>query len=290
MPTKVEKDAFTGVDTTGHEWDGIQELNNPLPKWWLYVFYACIVFSIGYWVLYPAWPLGTTYTSGILGYSQREALAADITKAREAQGAYRGRIEKASFEEIEGNPDLLNFAIAGGKAAFAENCAACHGSGGAGGKGYPVLADDDWLWGGKADDIHTTLKHGIRSTSEETRISDMPKFGADQLLTKAQINDVAEHILSYSGRQTDKVAAERGAAVFTENCAACHGEQGEGNREVGAPRLNDNIWLYGGDKNTIVESVTFARAGVMPTWGTRLDPITIKQLAVYVHTLGGGEK
>ena len=290
MPTKVEKDSLSGVDTTGHEWDGIQELNNPLPKWWLYVFYACVAWALVYWVLYPAIPLGKTYTAGLLGYSQRDTVVADIAKAREAQGAYRAKIEKASFEQIEADPDLVRFAMAGGRAAFAENCSACHGSGGSGGKGFPVLADDDWLWGGKADDIHTTLLHGIRSTDADARISEMPKFGAENLLTVAQIDEVTEHVLSFTGREADKAKAGRGATVFAENCAACHGEKGEGMREVGAPRLNDNIWLYGGDKKTLVETVTYARAGVMPAWGARLDPITIKQLAVYVHTLGGGEK
>jgi cytochrome c oxidase cbb3-type subunit III len=291
MPTKVEKDSLSGVDTTGHEWDGIQELNNPLPKWWLYVFYVCVAFSLGYWVLYPAIPLGKSYTGGILGYSQRDVVLADIATARAAQGAYRAKIDKASFEQIEADPDLLSFAIAGGRSAFAENCSACHGAGGAGGKGFPILADDDRLWGGKADDIHTTLLHGVRSPVDgDTRLSEMPKFGVDKLLTAAQIDEVTEYILSFTGRDTNKAAATNGATVFAENCVACHGEKGEGIREVGAPRLNDNIWLYGGDKKTLVETVTYARAGVMPAWGGRLDPITVKQLAVYVHTLGGGEK
>lgn len=291
MPTKVEKDSLSGVDTTGHEWDGIQELNNPLPKWWLYVFYVTVAFSVVYWVLYPAIPLGKTYTAGILGYSQRETVVSDLAKARDAQGVFRSKIEKSSFDQILADQDLLAFATAGGRSAFADNCAACHAAGGAGAKGYPTLADDDWLWGGKADDIHTTLLHGIRSTNDEnTRISEMPKFGADQLLTRPQIDDTAEYVLSLSGRETDKAAAGRGAAVFAENCASCHGEKGEGMREVGAPRLNDNIWLYGGDKKTVVETITYARAGVMPAWSSRLDPVTIKQLAVYVHSLGGGEK
>jgi cytochrome c oxidase cbb3-type subunit 3 len=290
MPTKVEKDSFSGVDTTGHEWDGIQELNNPLPKWWLYVFYVCVVFSVVYWVLYPAIPLGKTHTAGILGYAQRETVVADIAKARAAQGAYRSKIESASLDQIVADQDLLGFAIAGGRAAFADNCSACHGAGGAGAKGYPTLADDDWLWGGKADDIHTTLLHGVRSTNDDTRVSEMPKFGVDDLLTAAQINDTAEYVLSLTGRESDKTAADRGAVVFAEQCVACHGEKGEGMREVGAPRLNDNIWLYGGDKKTVVETITYARAGVMPAWGARLDPVTIKQLAVYVHSLGGGEK
>jgi cytochrome c oxidase cbb3-type subunit 3 len=290
MPTKIEKDAVTGTDTTGHEWDGIKELNTPLPKWWLYVFYATIVWSVGYWVLYPAWPSASGHTAGILAYNSREEVAKDMAAARAAQGGTRTKLAAASFDEIQGDPDLLNFAIAGGRSAFAENCAACHGAGGAGRKGYPALGDDDWLWGGKADEIAFSIQHGIRSTSDETRLSEMPRFGADGILTKAQINDVVEHVMSLGGRGADAAAAGRGAPLFADNCAACHGEKGEGNRELGAPRLDDAIWLYGGDKASLVETVTNARAGVMPTWATRLDPVTIKQLAVYVHTLGGGEK
>ncbi|WP_207480829.1 cytochrome-c oxidase, cbb3-type subunit III [Arenibaculum pallidiluteum] len=290
MPTKIEKDAITGVETTGHEWDGIRELNNPLPKWWLYVFYATIVWSLGYWVLYPSIPTGKGHTDGLLAYNSREDVARDISRAREAQSAYRARIENASYTEIMDDPDLLNFAITGGRFAFAENCAACHAAGGAGQKGYPALADDDWLWGGKAEEIAFTIQHGIRSTSPDTRMGDMPRFGVDGMLTRAQINDVVEYVMGLGNRATDAAAAGRGETVFAENCASCHGEKGEGNRELGAPRLADNIWLYGASKATLVETVNGGRAGVMPTWAGRLDPVAIKQLAVYVHTLGGGEK
>lgn len=290
MPTKPEKDAVTGVETTGHEWDGIKELNNPLPKWWLYVFYVTIVWSFGYWVLYPAIPLGKTYTMGILGYSQRVEVQNDMAMARAAQARHLDLIEKASVDEIRGNPDLLNFALAGGKTMFAENCAPCHGAGGAGAKGYPTLADDDWLWGGTAVDIEQTIKHGIRSGNDaETRASAMPKFGADGLLKADEINDAAEFVLALAGKPGDAAAAERGGKIFADNCVACHGEKGEGSADLGAPKLSDGIWLYGGDKKTIVETITNSRSGVMPAWATRLDAKTIKQLTVYVHGLGGGK-
>ncbi|HEV7370095.1 cytochrome-c oxidase, cbb3-type subunit III [Arenibaculum sp.] len=308
MPTKIEKDAVsgvgstrdavsgatkdavTGVGTTGHEWDGIEELNNPLPKWWLYVFYATIVWSIGYWVLYPAWPTGSGYTAGLLGYDQRQVLAGDVAAAREAQAGLRARIQEASLDEIEGDADLLNFAITGGRFAFAENCAGCHGAGGAGAEGYPALADDDWLWGGTVDDIALTIAHGIRSGTDEARFSQMPRFGADGILDRAQISAVADHVLSLSAPSAATGGDAPGAAIYAENCAACHGDAGEGSREMGAPRFDDLIWLYGGDKAAVVESISNARFGVMPAWAQRLDPVTIKQLSVYVHTLGGGER
>lgn len=290
MPTKVEKDAVTGTETTGHVWDGIKELNTPLPKWWLIVFYACIAWSIGYYVLYPAIPLGTTHTQGILGYSSRQELTRALETVAAERAQWTDQLAAVEVSEIPARAELFEVAVAGGAAAFGVNCAPCHGSGAQGGVGYPNLADDAWLWGGTLDAIYTTIRHGIRwSQDEETRISDMPRFGVDEILTPDQINDVAEHVLSLSGNATDQAAASRGAQIFAENCAACHGENGEGMNEVGAPRLNDAIWLYGGDKATIVETITQSRGGVMPAWGDRLDDVTVKQLSVYVHSLGGGE-
>ena len=279
----------TGPETTGHEWDGIREYNNPLPKWWVYVFYASIVWSVGYWVLYPSIPWVNGYFGGLLGYSQRQDLTDQMAAARAAQADMRGRIDRASLEEILADPDLRAFAVAGGRTAFGDNCAACHGPGGGGRPGYPILADDDWLWGGSIQDIHQTVMHGIRHEGAETRISEMPAFGADGMLTRPQIVDVAEHVLSLTGRATDAAAAERGASLYAENCAACHGDRGQGERAMGAPALDNDIWLYGGDRAAIVAQITRPRHGVMPAWSGRLDPVTLKMLAVYVHALGGGE-
>jgi cytochrome c oxidase cbb3-type subunit 3 len=290
MPTQGEQDALTGKPTTGHEWDGIRELNTPLPKWWLYILYATIVWSIGYYLLYPAIPWGPGYTKGLLGWSQRQEVVERIDQAKARQAVYLDRIEAASLEEVRVDPDLLNFALAGGRAAFADNCAPCHGAGAAGAVGYPSLADDDWLWGGDLEAIFTTVRHGVRwAPDEETRFSDMPRFGVDGLLAREEIEDVAEYVLSLSDGAADAAAAERGQPLFEENCAACHGAAGGGGREFGAPRLNDRIWLYGGDKESVVESISNARGGVMPAWTTRLDEAAIKQLAIYVHALGGGE-
>jgi cytochrome c oxidase cbb3-type subunit III len=288
MPTKIEKDAITGRETTGHDWDGVRELDTPLPKWWLYVFYATIVWSIGYFMLYPAWPSLSSHTAGWLGYTNRNEIARQLVEQSEQRAPYVNRIRAASLEQIRTDPALLGFAIAGGRSAFADNCVPCHGSGGAGTKGFPSLADDDWLWGGDLEAIHGTIRVGIRSAHTDSRLSQMPRFGLDGMLNPAQINDVAEYTLSLSATETDKAAASRGAPVFAENCGVCHGDDGKGNAELGAPNLSDRIWLYGGDKPSVVQSINASRAGVMPSWTGRLDEATIKMLTIYVHSLGGG--
>jgi len=291
MPTKIEKDAITGTKTTGHEWDGIKELDTPLPKWWLYTFYATIIFAVIYVILYPAIPLGGgDYTKGVLGYSQRAVLETEMAGVHSERAVYMDQFVAASMEEIIEDPELLNYALAGGRVAFADNCVPCHGAGGAGGPGYPSLADDDWLWGGSLADIYLTLQNGVRwADNEDTRESQMPAFMVDEILDAEQINDVAEYVLSFSNSASDAPAAERGAAVFVENCAVCHGESGEGMRELGAPKLNDAIWLFGGDKEALVETISKSRGGVMPAWGGRLDDTTLKQMTIYIHSLGGGE-
>lgn len=288
--TDINKDALTGKPTTGHSWDGIQELNNPLPKWWLTVLYACIAFSVVWWVLYPAIPGLSGYTKGILGYDQRADYAKQAAAAAEAQKVWIDKITASTTEQINGDAELLNFAMSGGKAVFNENCAACHAPGGAGRPAFPVLADDDWLWGGDLAQIEQTIRHGIRATNDDaTRSNIMPNFGADGVLTPEQIADVAAFVMTLSGEQADAAAAERGKQVFADNCAACHGEQGKGNIELGAPNLTDSIWLYGGDAKTITAQVTKPRHGVMPAWEGRLTDAQIKMLAVYVHALGGGQ-
>jgi len=284
-----ETDEITGTETTGHEWDGIKELNTPLPRWWLWTFYATVVWAVGYWIAMPAWPLVSSYTKGVLGYSNRAVVAERLADARAAQSQYLERIQAASLEEINSDTDLLNFAIAGGRSAFAVNCSQCHGLGAAGGRGYANLNDDAWLWGGTLEDIAQTVRFGIRSNHEETRLGDMPGFLRDGILDRAQVADAAAYVLSLSGGAEDQAAVARGAEVFAENCTACHQEGGVGNTEVGAPNLSDEIWLYGGDKETVLTTIANGRAGVMPAWTGRLDDATIKQLAVYVHSLGGGQ-
>lgn len=289
MAAKREIDDFTGTETTGHEWDGIKELNKPLPKWWLYVLYATIIWSAGYWIAYPAWPMVSGYTQGVLGYSQRQTVTRGIEDARAAQATSNAAIAQASPEEIRANPDLLQFAVAGGRAAFGDNCAPCHGRGAQGVAGYPNLNDDDWIWGGKLADIYLTIRNGVRGAPDDTRTSAMPRFGLDQMLTQAQIADAADHVLALSGAGHDAAAAERGKTIYAESCAVCHAESGKGNQELGAPNLTDGIWLYGSAKTDIARSIETGRGGVMPAWAGRLDESTIKKLTVYIHSLGGGQ-
>ena len=289
MAQNKEVDQVSGTETTGHEWDGIKELNTPLPRWWLWTFYACCLWALAYWIVMPAWPLISSHTEGVLGYSSRAKLADSMAAARAAQSEYLGRIEQASLEQITADRELLDFALAGGESAFAVNCSQCHGLGAAGYTGYPNLNDDDWIWGGTLEAISHTIHYGIRSDHEETRFNQMPAYGADEILDRGQINDVTEYVLSLSGSETDPAAAARGSEIFAEQCSACHMEDGTGNYELGAPNLTDAIWLYGGDKADIIETITYSRAGMMPPWTERLDDTTIKQLTVYVHSLGGGQ-
>ncbi len=285
----AKKDPTDDVATTGHEWDGIQELNKPLPKWWLYTFYACIIWAVGYWIVYPTWPLVSGYTKGYFGYSQREVVAKDLAQAKASKADFRDRIAQSDLAAIQADPELFNFALAGGAAAFGDNCAPCHGRGAQGAFGYPNLRDDVWLWGGSLDAIHQTIQHGIRADESGTRNSQMPAFGKLGMLKPDQVSDTAEYVLSLSGNGGDQAAADRGAIIFATNCAACHGPDGKGNQALGAPNLSDELWLYGGDKATVVETITNSRGGMMPAWSERLDPATVKELAIYVHSLGGGE-
>ncbi len=286
---KIETDEISGTRTTGHEWDGIKELDTPMPRWWLTVFYACIVWAVGYCIAYPAWPLISSYTTGVLGYSSRAEVIETVAEHKAGQAQFRDRIAAASMEEIRAEQDLFEFALASGASAYAVNCSTCHGAGAAGGNGYPNLNDDAWIWGGTIDDIHYTITHGIRNDTDEARVSEMPAFGELEILDDAQIESVTQFVLSLSGSPHDATLAGDGAVLYEENCAACHGEQGEGYPELGAPNLADQIWLFGGTPEAIAAQIHKPRQGVMPAWGPKLDEATIKELAVYVHALGGGQ-
>jgi cytochrome c oxidase cbb3-type subunit III len=290
MTDHSDIDRVTGTATTGHEWDGIKELNTPLPRWWIITFYACIIWAVGYWIIYPAWPLVSGYTSGVLHYSSRADVAVELANLEKIRGAKMVTLGAASLADIEKDPALLALARARGKAVFGDNCAPCHGSGGVGAKGYPNLNDDDWLWGGSLDQIMQTIEFGARSGHAKTHESAMLPFGKEGILKSTEIVTVANYVRSLSGLPTsqgfDPVA---GRKIFAENCVSCHGDAGKGNQEVGAPNLTDKIWLYGSDEATIIETITNGRSGVMPAWTGRLDPSTIKAMAVYVHSLGGGQ-
>ena len=285
MPTKIEKDTLSGQNTTGHEWDGVKELNTPLPTWWVYTFWATVVFAVVYCVFYPAIPSFNGHTDGVLGYTNRGQLTTELAAQAKERSRFVDRIRAASLADIRKDPELFNFALAGGRSAFQTNCMQCHGSGGAGSTGFPNLADDEWLWGGNLDQIHQTINFGVRNANEKSRQSLMPRFGVDGVLTAAQIAAVTDYVLSLSGHGT---ATPEGAKVFKENCVACHQADGKGNQELGSPNLTDGLWLYGGDRNSVYRSIFYARNGSMPAWGERLDDATIKMLAIYVHSLGGG--
>ena len=285
----IEKDPVTGTYTTGHEWDGIKELNTPLPKWWVYVFWVTIIWSVAYWVVYPAWPTATDYSRGIWHWSAREELEGDLAQQKAARSQWLAKIDAASVDEISKDKSLLNYALAGGKIAFGDNCAACHGTGGVGTPGaYPSLADDVWLWGGSLADIQQTITHGVRNDDADSRNSQMPSFGADGTLSAEQISQVAQYVVSLSTKAP--AAGSPGEAIFTENCVVCHGDGGVGNKDMGAPPLATLVRTF--TKPTVEgvsAQVNKPKHGAMPSWGHRLDPATIKMLTVYVHSLGGGQ-
>ena len=278
------------VASTGHSWDGIEEYDNPLPRWWLWTFYATVVWAIAYTIAYPAWPLVTQATQGVLHTNYRKELQTEMDRFAATNAAMEEKLTVASLDSIAKDPELGPYAANAGAALFKTWCAQCHGSGAAGAKGYPSLLDNDWLWGGTIDDIHQTIAHGIRDPKDgETRYSEMPKFGADKLLDNTQIAQVANYVLSLSGKAPDAAAAEAGKQVFADNCVACHGEDGKGDRAQGAPNLTDPIWLYGGDLASVEKIIHDGPFGVMPAWSGRLSEAQIRSVMAYVHGLGGGE-
>ena len=289
MPTKVEKDIVTGRDTTGHEWDGLKELNTPLPKWWVYLLYATIAWSLIWFVLYPSVPGITGYFHGVLGYSQRTAVDKAVRAVVAQRAEAMDKIKALSFAEIRKDPQLMAAADTAGRIAFANNCQPCHGAGGGGAPGYPALAAGAWIWGGTLDDIQQTITYGIRSGDEKARDAQMPRFGIDGILQPSQIQQVADYVMTLYGNTEPGKDVSAGKQLFVENCAICHGEMGQGDREKGAPRLASRVHLYGNDRATVVAQITSPRMGVMPAWHSRLDEATIKSLALYVHSLGGGE-
>ena len=289
MPTKIEKDIVTGQETTAHEWDGLRELNTPLPKWWVYTLYATVAWAVVWCVLYPSVPWFNGYFHGLLGYSQRAAVNADVQAVVAQRAATMDRIAALSFDEIRKDPQLMAAAATAGRIAFANNCQPCHAAGGGGQPGYPALAAGAWIWGGTLDAIQQTITHGIRSGDPDAREAQMPRFGADGILKPAEIQQVADYVMTLFGHADAGKDVTAGQKIFAENCAICHGDAGQGDREKGAPRLASQVHLYGNDRATVVAQITTPRMGMMPAWNTRLDPATIKALALYVHSLGGGE-
>lgn len=280
------------VATTGHSWDGIEEYDNPMPRWWVWIFIITIIWSVGYWVAYPAWPGIKSSTAGLLGYSSRANVAQEINEFEARNEQFFVQLVDTDLEVISDNDELHRFAINAGASVFRAQCSQCHGSGGAGvqAAGYPNLLNDDWLWGGTMDDILTTVTWGIRNEDfADARWSEMPAFGRDGLLDDAEIDQVVHHVLSLSGSDHDAQLAAAGTELYEINCASCHGDGGEGDHFLGAPALNNQVWLYGGSFDAIRETIYYSRFGVMPGFENRLREAEIRAVAAYVHQLGGGQ-
>lgn len=287
MTDKTRIDEATGTETTGHSWDGIEELNTPLPRWWLWTFYATIVWGVIYVIAFPAWPLIHGATEGVLGWSTRGNVAAEIERATAANADITNSLLTTDLAVLPANEELHRFAVSAGASVFANNCSQCHGRGAAGvqAAGYPNLLDDDWLWGGTLEEIAATVRHGIRYEDDpDTRWSQMPAF--DDILSDEEIAALTTHVRALSGMDT---ANADGEALYLDNCAACHGDAGLGDRTQGAPNLTDAIWLYGGEADAVEYTIRNARFGVMPPWEDRLGEAQVRAVAAYVHALGGGE-
>jgi cytochrome c oxidase cbb3-type subunit 3 len=285
-----ELDPVSGHRTTGHVWNGIKELDTPVPRGVLIFLIVTHIFAVTWWFVMPTWPLGTTYTKGLLDTDQRKIVEQKIVDAEAQRAPWVNRIEKASFDEILADPKMMEIVKTTGHRLFGDNCAACHGRDGKGRSNYPNLTDHDWIWGGGPETIMQTITTGVNSSNAKSRVSQMPAFGRDGMLDPGQVDNVAAYVYSlshpdYSMPERIK-QIEAGRQVFLTTCAACHGENAKGNQEVGAPNLTDNYWIYGGDIATIVTTVHGGREGHMPTWDERLTPAQLKILATYVYSLG----
>ncbi len=278
------KDELTGRKTMGHDFDGIEELNTPMPRWWLITFYLTIIWGVGYTIAFPAWPMISGATSGLLGYSTRAEVAAEIDAHELANGELVQALLDVDLAAFEPQSDLHRYAVARGSSVFRAQCSQCHGSGAAGAVGYPNLLDNDWLWGGDLESIAHSVRHGIRNeTDDDARWSEMPAF--KDILEMEEIEVLADFVVT----MPEGEGQGAGATLFAENCAGCHGDLGTGDREQGAPNLADAIWLYGKDRKSLIESISEARFGVMPAWGQRLSEADVRAVSAYVHSLGGGE-
>jgi cytochrome c oxidase cbb3-type subunit 3 len=288
-----EVDPVTGRKTTGHVWNGIKELDTPIPRGVLLFLIATHVFAVIWWFLLPTWPLGSTYTKGLLGEDQRTTVDQVLKDASAARLPWSTKIEKMSYDEIRADEGLMATVQTYGHQLFGDNCAACHGRDGKGGSNYPDLTDDDWIWGGGPEKIQQTMTVGVNSRHPETRVGQMPAFGRDEMLDRQQVLDVSLYVRSLVDPSASTAAnignVDKGREVFQTTCVACHGENAKGNPDVGAPNLTDNRWIYGGSLQRIIDTIHGGRQGHMPTWDERLSPAEIKVLALYVNALGQKE-
>ncbi len=275
-------------NTTGHSWDGIEEFDNPMPRWWLWTFYVTIIWAVIYTIMYPAWPLVQSATAGVLGWSSRALVQDELVAFQEANAPLNAKLVETPLDDIAGDAELQQYAVSAGGAVFRTWCAQCHGSGAQGAPGFPNLLDDAWLWGGTMDDIEMSVAYGIRNEeSDDARYSEMPAFG--EILEHDEITQVVQYVMSLSDAQSDDAAAQAGEVVFADNCSVCHGEDGKGDVTQDAPNLTDAIWLFGGSEEDLTETVTNSRFGVMPAWENRLTDAQIRAVTAYVHQLGGGQ-
>lgn len=285
----TERDPHTGYLTTGHEWNGIKELNTPVPRPVWFFLIATVLFSLGYWVLMPAWPLGVSYTKGLLGIDQRTSVSESLKQAAQDRETWTRRVETEDYAAIRSDAQLMTIVRQAGRTLFGDNCAACHGHNARGGKGFPNLTTSSWLWGGSPEAIAETIRVGINSSHPNSRTGQMLAFGRDSVLPRAEIENVVSYVRSLSNAEAARqVPAENIAAgkkTFADNCASCHGDDGKGKVDMGAPDLTDSNWIYGGDAQTIFTTVWSGRQGHMPAWENRLSALDRKILTLYLTDL-----
>jgi len=279
-----EVDPVTGYDTTGHDWNGIKELNTPFPKIALVFLLLAFLYSVAAWILLPAWPTGRAYTRGLLGLDQGQMAVKGFEELGSLRQGWMARFDQPDFAALAADPALMAAAMPAAARLFGDNCAACHGTGGTGGPGFPVLDDGYWLWGGDPETVAETIRVGINSTDPDTRVAEMPSFSWMGRDDRAAL---AGFVASLPSGKADWTGPA--ATLFTDNCAACHGDAGEGGLLNGAPSLTDAATIYGQDEATVAETLRRGRKGEMPSWAPRLSAAEIDLLALYVTRLGGGE-
>ncbi len=277
-----ERDPVSGTELTGHEWDGIKEMDTPVPWASRWALWASIAVSVLFWLLYPSFPLVSGYAKGLLGYSTRAEVAAAVDQAEAERAQAFAPFQSEDIAALAADPALkARYGQAIGK-LYADNCAACHTAGLTGQAGFPDLKDGHWLWSGSPEEVEYSIRYGINAAHDDTRSAQMLAFGADGMLDKAEVKEAVEFVLSLSGQAHNAELAEAGRAVFEDHCAACHGDDGRGGYENGAPDLGDDRWIYGGSRGDIYRSVYYGRMGVMPAWAGRLSDAEIRMLTLYV--------
>ena len=291
MADQPRKDHKTNTYTTGHKWDhNLEELDNDIPRWWLLTFFLCIAVALLYVVLYPSFPTHKSFFTGLLGYDSADEFAKQQEDIAQANATKNQQLQQLAFADIIADKALYTYAVRGGEALFQENCAPCHGQNGMGREGgYPVLADDDWIWGGSLKQIEQTITYGVR-INEKGRQSMMPAFGRDELLTPEEIRQVTYYVrnITMEVKEATPEQLALGEKIYAQNCASCHSADGihaGGGKAFGAPALNDAIWLYGNNQQAVYNQIYNPKLGAMPSWIDRLNAEKVKMLTLYVYQL-----